>query len=405
MPGPRSICPAPAGSGSIRPPASCRRRPHPARLLRPTASAPRRSPAACEQCRGRIRLRDGGDGAFAKTPRVTKPYTEEQWAAIVDAGRPGRREPEGGDVRLTMGGEPTFVADRRHGRRRVEHRRAGPDQARSSRQPASAGCAGASPRAAAALRPGQMVSGRAAAALGARLLLAQGRRAVWADDQMLIADDAEPDYAHRRAMPATSSDALAEALGCDRQLPCRPTRTSALPAAQEQAAAGQCRSARAQAGRSAETRARLRGSSSADWASRSATSCRCSRWHPGAGPPLDDRTAGTSAQTPVPAARRFADGAAPAAGVLPWVCSREDFPHVYPADPFAARGPLPIPKRGCSAGRPPGGARSRRGAPSRQRHRPTPLPRCRPNRAAWRRPHRALASSRATARCMSSCRR
>src|SRR3954447_25220048 len=43
-------------------------------------------------------------------PRVTKPYTEEQWHAINAAGRYVDSELHAGDVRLTMGGEPTFVS-------------------------------------------------------------------------------------------------------------------------------------------------------------------------------------------------------------------------------------------------------------------------------------------------------
>ncbi len=45
-----------------------------------------------------------------ETPRVTKPYTEEQWAAILVAGRQVDRDLGDADVRLTMGGEPTFVS-------------------------------------------------------------------------------------------------------------------------------------------------------------------------------------------------------------------------------------------------------------------------------------------------------
>ncbi|MBL8487127.1 MAG: transglutaminase family protein, partial [Rhodocyclaceae bacterium] len=43
-------------------------------------------------------------------PRVTKPYTDEQWQAIEDLGHAVDKELARGDVRLTMGGEPTFVS-------------------------------------------------------------------------------------------------------------------------------------------------------------------------------------------------------------------------------------------------------------------------------------------------------
>jgi uncharacterized protein (DUF2126 family)/transglutaminase-like putative cysteine protease len=47
---------------------------------------------------------------LAEEPRVTKPYTEEQWQAIDRIGQAVDAELSAGDVRLTMGGEPTFVA-------------------------------------------------------------------------------------------------------------------------------------------------------------------------------------------------------------------------------------------------------------------------------------------------------
>ena len=47
---------------------------------------------------------------FHEDPRVTKPYTEEQWRTIVEIGRQVDGRLEAGDVRLTMGGEPTFVS-------------------------------------------------------------------------------------------------------------------------------------------------------------------------------------------------------------------------------------------------------------------------------------------------------
>jgi uncharacterized protein (DUF2126 family) len=43
-------------------------------------------------------------------PRVTKPYTEEQWQKILALGYQIDEDLTNGDVRLTMGGEPTFVS-------------------------------------------------------------------------------------------------------------------------------------------------------------------------------------------------------------------------------------------------------------------------------------------------------
>ncbi|MEO1292779.1 MAG: transglutaminase family protein [Pseudomonadota bacterium] len=46
----------------------------------------------------------------AERPRITKPHEEDQWTAIKAAGEAVDEVLTTGDVRLTMGGEPTFVA-------------------------------------------------------------------------------------------------------------------------------------------------------------------------------------------------------------------------------------------------------------------------------------------------------
>ncbi|MBP6902167.1 MAG: transglutaminase family protein [Burkholderiaceae bacterium] len=45
-----------------------------------------------------------------ESPRVTQPYTEEQWQQVLALGEAVDRQLLAGDVRLTMGGEPTFVS-------------------------------------------------------------------------------------------------------------------------------------------------------------------------------------------------------------------------------------------------------------------------------------------------------
>ena len=110
-PGPRSTSPAPAGSGWTRPPACS-----PARVTSRSSATPHPSTAAPITGSTEHRARSPWTSPTScrrihEDPRVTLPYTAEQWAA--DRTRSARLVDErlaAGDVRLTMGGEPTFVS-------------------------------------------------------------------------------------------------------------------------------------------------------------------------------------------------------------------------------------------------------------------------------------------------------
>ncbi|BAP89958.1 transglutaminase-like protein [Burkholderiales bacterium GJ-E10] len=80
----------------------------------PLACTPAPSSAApieghTEPCRVEFTFRNTVS-RFKEDPRVTKPYTEEQWVHMLALGRLVDERLAQGDVRLTMGGEPTFVS-------------------------------------------------------------------------------------------------------------------------------------------------------------------------------------------------------------------------------------------------------------------------------------------------------
>jgi uncharacterized protein (DUF2126 family) len=62
-----------------------------------------------EKCETRF-VHDNAVSRVHEDPRVTKPYSDAQWSAIRALGRTVDQQLQALDVRLTMGGEPTFVS-------------------------------------------------------------------------------------------------------------------------------------------------------------------------------------------------------------------------------------------------------------------------------------------------------
>ena len=127
-------------------------------------------------------------------PRVTKPYTEEQWAEIEELGHQVDADLKRGDVRLTMGGEPTFVSiDDMDGAEWTSAAAVGPMKYRRSDELLRRLRDRFALRWIPASRAGKMVSGRIAATLVDGRLLAEG----WAPDlekPALVADEQKPNH-------------------------------------------------------------------------------------------------------------------------------------------------------------------------------------------------------------------
>ena len=157
-------------------------------------------------------------------PRVTLPYTPAQWAAVQSVGALVDKRLEAGDVRMTMGGEPTFVSDRRRHLRRVDDRRGRPEEAGTGRRAGRAAAQDLRPRRCRAPRSGQVVPGRTVAALADCHALAGRRGAAVVRSGVArrpvgrrgAAESAEPGRAAEagdspvRNWPAPSSAAVAE---------------------------------------------------------------------------------------------------------------------------------------------------------------------------------------------------
>jgi uncharacterized protein (DUF2126 family)/transglutaminase-like putative cysteine protease len=73
----------------------------------PTSAAPITGAVDESKCEFSFEM---GVTRIYESPRVTKPYTEEQWQGIEQLGHAIDADLNKSDVRLTMGGEPTFVS-------------------------------------------------------------------------------------------------------------------------------------------------------------------------------------------------------------------------------------------------------------------------------------------------------
>ena len=311
---PRVVRGVPAGRGLGRPRSDLgtarRRRAHSRWPARPSQRAPRRSPAASSECEVEF-VHEMSVQRIAESPRVTKPYTEAQWETILALGRAvdarpasRRRAPDDGrraDVRL----------GRRSRRRRMEHRRARADETRARRRSPAATASAVRRERLRALRAGQVVSGRAAAALGAWLLLARATASRPGQDPALYRRRAASD-GHGATDAERFLAALAAKSGCDPRARAGRLRGRLVLPLARAAAAGRTSIRSTRVSTTSWSASACAASSRRVSTRSSVTRCRCARVG-GRDGSLGDGAVVPARRAAVSGSRRLADGLSAAA--------------------------------------------------------------------------------------------
>ncbi|MCP5156948.1 MAG: transglutaminase family protein [Ectothiorhodospiraceae bacterium] len=154
---------------------------------------------------------DNGVERIHEDPRVTRPYSEAQWSAIDALGKQVDRDLRRGDVRLTMGGEPTFVSIDDMDGAQWNSAALGPDKRRLAGELLGRLARRAGRGALRMQSQGKWYPGEPLPRWALSCFWRTDRLALWRDPARLLADDARPGHGidEARALAA----ALAARLG------------------------------------------------------------------------------------------------------------------------------------------------------------------------------------------------
>ena len=160
-------------------------------------------------------------------PRVTRPYTDDQWARIDALGEAVDERLRAGDVRLTMGGEPTFVSRDDATTAQWNTDADGPEKRAAGQRPRRPGCRRRTPSAASCTAA--RASGTRASRCRAGTSPCSGAptaQPLW-QDPTLFADpwDGRSPTPTRRAAPRRSPGGSPRPSACPPTSCSRPTRT------------------------------------------------------------------------------------------------------------------------------------------------------------------------------------